>query len=126
MYSKMNKNTKSVAQCKKERSRRKRVMDLYEAGFTQEEISKRLAVSRKTVGRDLKKLHSYLQGLENQRHAEFADAMNVIFESKLRAYPEIIQFEWLTDMLCVEGNKKAEDRLLFEMLQGKYRPKRSW
>lgn len=60
----MRKYSKSREQYKRERGRRKKVLELSQEGCTQQEIAKKLHISRRTVARDFKKLHNYIEVLK--------------------------------------------------------------
>jgi len=115
-YRQIHKYTKSIGQYKGERLRRKTVFQLYSQGLTQQAIAQELGVSPKTVYRDLKKLFPWFKRLEEKSKQDFFNYLT----AKLHAYPLNIQFLFVTDMMLAEGNPKLQDKLLSEMLKGKY------
>ncbi len=66
-YRRINTYYKSTKQYKKERNRRKQILQLYMAEHrTQQYIADKLGVSVSTVKRDLKKLRRYIKGQNNR------------------------------------------------------------
>jgi transcriptional regulator len=94
-------NCKSIEQYQAERTRRRKVMELSDKGLTQEEISRQLGVSSKTVSRDQHRLARYLQGQQNRQVREFYESIY----KRIDALPQPERFE-----LCLEAIGLEQDR----------------
>jgi IS30 family transposase len=115
----MRKYTKSVGQAKRERQRRALVLKLIESGLTQREVAKRLAVSEKTVSRDLAKLRCWRTQQAAQRRRE----IEKLFSGLLAKRPKGLRYLWVGEGLAANlaGDKVSENRLIKELLEGSYR-----
>ena len=92
MYRKMRKYTKSVEQYKRERARRKRVLELFEKGYAQKDVAVQLGVSTKTVGRDLKKLLPYMSAEITRSRIRLEETL----DNALKLLPVGKRFEFMT------------------------------
>lgn len=121
MYRKRAKYTKSIGQCKRERARRKILVDLLlHSNFNFNEIAVKLGVSRKTVYRDMQKLKGYLTFLQSKR----AEKIQKIVSEKFDQYPIMTRFSFIGESMAAQDNPKKARRLFWKMLSGKYRPSR--
>ena len=112
--------TKGIAQTRRERARRRQVLQLTEKGYTQQQIALELGVSAKTVQRDLWKLRRYISKLAFDAKMK----TDKLISDRLEQYPMMVRFELLTDLMCAKGDRRLERSLMREALSGQYKPKR--
>ena len=83
-YRKINRYFKSRKQYKKERDRRKQILQLYLVEYrTQKYIADKSGVSVSTVKRDLKKLRRYITGQTNRAIRQFQEEQRQRFEQRV-------------------------------------------
>ena len=125
MYRKKGKITKSIKQYKKERGRRKKVMELHDKGYTQQQIADELGVSRKTVQRDLKKLARYLKSLTNRRNRELDEKLRASFKATLNRLPIVKQYELVSGLMALGfEDKRKMNNAVWALIRGDI--KKAW
>jgi predicted transcriptional regulator len=105
LYRKRRVYAKSVETYKRERARRKRVLQLHEQGFTQVQIAAEIGCSAKTVSRDLKKLRRYVRGEEQKELRQANENFMRAVQEKLACLPLALRFEIRSDLLVLGLNK---------------------
>jgi uncharacterized protein YjcR len=93
-----------------EKARRREILTLYNQGFTQAEIAEKLRVSVKTVSRDWKRLHGYVE------HLRFQEQMKIeqVLHECLEKVPSGMRLQLLGALINARGSKR--ERKLFDAL----------
>jgi DNA-binding transcriptional regulator LsrR (DeoR family) len=95
-----------------EKQRRRQIIVMYNEGYTQGQIARKLSVSEKTVSRDWHKLRGYLERLKWKQKVRIDE---ILHESKERA-PMEMRFRLLGAMICADRN--SQWRFMEAVLRG--------
>jgi transposase len=120
-YRRINKYFKSVKQYWKERDRRKKVWQLSEK-YSYKEIAEKLAVSPKTVYRDMKKVRPYYLRMMKARWRQMREADHQQFMQELEGKSLFEQFKITTkrlaeymDMMRVRRYNRHKIKIIIDM-----------
>lgn len=113
-YRRINVYSKSTSQYKRERARRKQVLELSDKGLTQHEISLQLGVSSKTVYRDLKRQRGYREAMHWGNQSRNMMRMT----EALDRYPLLERFEVIDTLLSISDRPSLFIKALGQVMRG--------
>jgi len=86
-----------------ERARRREIIKLYNQGLTQAQIAEKLGVSVKTVSRDWRKLHGYIERLKWAQQKK----ITALLDESLNQVPKVMRFQLLGALLTADERTKT-------------------
>jgi DNA-binding CsgD family transcriptional regulator len=111
-YRKIAKYTKSSQKYMEERQRRREILSLYMKGFTQAQIGEKLDVSTRTVQRDWRKLHGYIEHLKWEQRKKIDELLS----HSLDRVPESMRLPLLGYLMFAD--KRTKTRSFQALLAG--------
>lgn len=87
-----------------EKQRRREIVKFLKTGLTQAQIAQKLSVSARTVGRDVKKLHGYLERLKWQEKQRIDEKITAVLNENLARVPSAMQFGLVASMWRADKN----------------------
>jgi len=115
-YRKIGKYTKSSKKYMAEKRRRREILALYNQGLTQVAIASKLGVSVKTVERDFRKLHGYLERLKWLEQQKISEIFNKRATETLNQVPKMMRFRLVGSLMGAD--KRTKNRAFDALLAG--------